>query len=180
MDRQEKTISKNTVYRGRILNLRVDNVQFPDGRRTQREVVEHTPAVGIVAISDKCLFLVEQYRYAVQETLFEIPAGLIEPGETPEQTAHRELQEEIGYRAQRLEPLGRLYVSPGFTDEVVFLFLAEGLTPSKLPADDDESITVRRFPWSSVWEMIRDETIRDGKTVAILTRLALERKIPYH
>lgn len=180
MDQRERPIASRSVYEGAILNLRVDDVVMPNGRETKREVVEHSPAVGIVAVQDGCLFLVEQFRYAVRTSLLEIPAGIVEKGESPVETACREIQEEIGYRADRMEEIGRLYTSPGFSEEELIFFWADGLSPSKLPADDDESIVVRKVPIPEVWNMIRDGTIRDGKTVAILSRLALEGKIAYH
>ncbi len=176
----EKPIEKKTLYKGRILDLQLDKVILPNGKETVREVVRHRPAVGIVAVQDGAIFFVRQFRYALNDFILEIPAGIMEDGETPVETAAREIQEEIGYRAGRLENIGRIYTSPGFCDEEIILFWAEGLVPSRLPADDDEFIDIQLHPFSRVWKMIQDGIITDGKTVAALSRLALEGKIAYH
>ncbi len=113
MHREEERVSGNLVYRGRILNLRLDNVRLPNGRRALREVVEHAPAVAIVAETrEKELLLVRQFRYPAGESLLEVPAGLVEPGESSIETAVRELQEETGYSAGKIEEICRFYTSP--------------------------------------------------------------------
>ncbi|HPI98487.1 MAG TPA: NUDIX hydrolase [Synergistales bacterium] len=168
----EKPVSRNILYRGRILNLRVDKVEFPNGKRTSREVVEHEAAVGIIPITnDGQVVLVKQYRYAVCGELLEIPAGIVEKGEDPINTASRELREETGHDARRLKELGRFYTSPGFSNELLILYLAEDLFPSKLKEDDDEFIEVVEWPISEIDNTFLREKIRDGKTFAALSWL---------
>jgi len=168
----EKPVSRNILYRGRILNLRVDKVEFPNGKRTSREVVEHEAAVGIIPITnDGKVVLVKQYRYAVCGELLEIPAGIVEKGEDPINTASRELREETGHDARRLKELGRFYTSPGFSNELLILYLAEDLFPSKLKEDDDEFIEVVEWPISEIDNTFLREKIRDGKTFAALSWL---------
>ncbi|MBN1332921.1 MAG: NUDIX hydrolase [Synergistales bacterium] len=168
----EKPVSRNILYRGRILNLRVDKVEFPNSKRTSREVIEHEAAVGIIPITqDDHVILVKQYRYAVSEALLEIPAGIVEKGEDPVKTASRELREETGYDAEKLTEIGRFYTSPGFSNELLILYLAESLFPSKLQEDEDEFIEVLHYPFSELDQNFLKEKVRDGKTFAALSWL---------
>lgn len=154
------------VYDGHVLNLRVDSVLFPSGSVKPREVIEHRPAVGIIAVdSEGCIILVSQYRHAVDEEILEIPAGIVEPGENNLDAAVRELQEEIGYRPASIRKLMSVYSSPGFTNEIITLFYATELTKSKLPEDDDEFINVVKVPLKEAEKMMLDGRIKDGKTV---------------
>lgn len=180
MDPKEKTISTKVLYEGRVLDLHVDQVELPNGRITSREAVRHAPAVGIVAVEENFIYMVRQFRHAVDDSILEIPAGIVEPGETPVQTAAREIQEEIGLKAESLEEIGRIYSSPGFSDEEIVLFWAEGLSPSKLPADDDEFIEVVKVPIDKLCHMMDNGDIKDGKTIAAICRMALKGKIAYH
>lgn len=162
-------IGSEYVYEGKIVNLRVDRVRFPSGDIKPREVVEHRPAVAILAAdADGCVYLVSQYRHAVGETLYEIPAGLVEKGESSAGTASRELQEEAGLRPGQLREIFTLYSSPGFSDEKIIFFWATDLTSSKLPQDDDEFVGVDKFSLSETRQMIENGQIRDAKTVAAL------------
>ncbi|MDD3688966.1 MAG: NUDIX hydrolase [Synergistaceae bacterium] len=170
MDTREKTISKNTAYRGRILNLRIDKVEIPGGKKTIREVVEHSPAVAILPVADDgSVLLIRQYRYAIGEDILEIPAGLVEPGEDFDRCAERELQEEIGYFPGTLKEIGRMYNSPGFCTEMLVLYLASNLKPSKLQADVDEFIHLNPVPPGEIASILGDGRIRDGKTFAALS-----------
>lgn len=163
------TIDNEYVYEGKILNLRVDRVRFPSGGIKLREVVEHRPAVAILATdADGCVYLVSQYRHAVGETLYEIPAGLVENGENNAETASRELQEEAGLKPGSLKEIFTLYSSPGFSDEKIIFFWATDLTSSKLPQDDDECVVAEKFSLSDIRRMIDDGRISDAKTVAAL------------
>lgn len=167
--RQGDIVGNEYVYEGKILNLRVDRVRFPSGDIKLREVVEHRPAVAILAADgDGCVYLVSQYRHAVGETLYEIPAGLVEEGESNAETASRELQEEAGLKPGSLREIFTLYSSPGFSDEKIVFFLATDLTPSKLPQDDDECVIANKFSLSEIRRMIEDGRINDAKTVAAL------------
>ncbi len=165
----ETRLSTETVFEGKIVTVRVDAVSLPNGVKVVREVVEHRPAVAIVPFDDnREVILVSQFRYPVGEQLLEVPAGTIEVSETPEQCADRELQEEIGYRAREMRSLGSFWTAPGFSDELMYAFIATGLEPSKLESDEDEDITVVRVPVSRIREMIEAGEIRDSKTIAAL------------
>ena len=163
----ERAVARRDVYDGRIVQLHVDEVELPNGHRTTREVVEHSDAVVVLPVdrSGRAL-LVRQYRYPIGRDLLEAPAGGIDPGESPEQAAQRELQEEIGYRAGRLDGLGAFWTAPGFCTEYMYAYLARDLSPSSLPPDEDEDIVVERHSLDSIREMIRDGRIVDAKTIA--------------
>ena len=154
-------------YKGHIIDVRVDTVKFPSGAEKLREVVLHSPAVAMLAEdAEGGIFLVKQYRHAVDEEIYEIPAGLVEEGESPEETAARELQEEIGRRPGRMERIAELYSSPGFTTEKITMFYATELSDSKLPEDDDEYIKVRKFSPAELAALVADGGVKDGKTLA--------------
>ena len=156
-----------------MIQVRVDEVRLSNGRRTVREVADRANAVVIAPIDDAGnVVLVRQYRYAVEEALLEAPAGMVEPGEDPDDCAQRELQEETGYRAEEMRSLGGFWISPGFCSEYQYAYVARGLTPSKLEADYDEDIAVERYPLSEIPAMIRDGRIRDAKSVAVLLMAA--------
>lgn len=167
MSTRERTLSSNVAYRGRILNLRIDKVALPTGRMSTREVVEHAPAVAIIPeLNDGTVLLVEQFRYAVNRLILEIPAGLVEEGETPLEAAHRELMEEIGYDADSFVEVGRFFTSPGFSNEVIVLYHATGLHPARLEADDDEFIRVVEVPKNLLPAVLAEQETMDGKSMA--------------
>lgn len=164
---EEQTVSSEYVYRGRAVSLRVDTVELSGGRRTTREVVEHSDSVGIVAIdAEDNVLLVRQFRKSVEESLLEIPAGGIHPGEDPTDCARRELQEETGYLPQRLERVGGFYSGPGYCSEYLHLFLATDLKPSRLHANDTESIKLVRVPIPQVPDLVAKGEINDAKSIA--------------
>lgn len=166
-DNIEKMISSKNIYKGRIVNLRVDEVVLPDGKITSREVVEYAGAVAVVPVNEKGeLLLVRQYRYAVGETLLEIPAGKIERGEDYASSAARELVEETGYEAGNLKHLISFYSTPGFTNEQIHLFLATELTLKVQDLDEDEFIEVESVNMKKAAEMIMSGEICDAKSVA--------------
>ncbi len=169
MTERPQVINQETVFSGRIIETRVDTLLMPDERQITREVVHHPGAVAIIPIdSDDNALLVRQYRYAVGLELLEIPAGVIEEGESPDVTAQRELREETGYASRNLRALGGIYSSPGFCDEFLYIYLARDLMESRLPGDDDEDITLERVPVSDVDRLIRLGEIQDAKSVAAL------------
>ena len=173
---RERTISSTRVYEGRILKLRVDTVELPGGRTSQREIVEHRGAVVIAAVDEqRNVLLVRQFRKAVGEFLLELPAGTLDPGETAEDCARREVQEETGFKAGKLEKLGGFYSAPGFLTEYLHLFLATELKPSRKAADDDEDIELVTTHLSQVSHLIATGEIRDAKSVAGLLRVMRER-----
>lgn len=161
--------SSETVFSGRIFEVRRDALLTADGLRYEREVVHHPGAVAIAPIdADGNVLMVRQYRHAAERHLLEIPAGVLESGESPDDTAQRELQEEVGFASRNLRALGGLYMSPGFCDEFIYIYLAKDLVPSRLPGDEDEDITVERVPMDRVEKLIRLGEIQDGKSVAAL------------
>ena len=150
----------------------MDTASLPGGKTARREVVEHRPSVVVVPVdSNGEMVLVRQFRYPVGETLLEAPAGNIEDGELPEECAQRELQEEIGYRAESLERLGSFWMSPGYCTELMHAFVARGLSPSSLDPDDDENIEVVRRSLSEARAMIERGEVRDAKTIAALSMM---------
>jgi len=164
--KKEEKICTNTVYKGRIVNLKVDSALLPSGKKTLREVIEHAPAVGILAVTDggKVIF-VKQYRYAVGEFLMEIPAGIVEEGESSEAAAKRELMEETGYRPGKLVEVCRVYPSPGFSNEVITLYVATELAEGSMEPDDDENIEVVLLTKPEIIKMVEEGKIKDGKTL---------------
>jgi len=165
-------LDSRVIHDGRVVHLSMDRVRFPDGSVGNLEFITHRGAAAVVPLkgkvgdADPTLVLVRQYRYAAGGLVFEIPAGLPEEGETWEACARRELEEEIGMRALRLEFLTRIFTTPGFTNEVIHLFLAEGLEPGSTNRDEDEFIEVVERPLSQVLGMIRRGEIVDGKSLA--------------
>ena len=150
--------------------MRVDRVQLPDGRESTRELVSHPGGVGVAALTDGGeLLLVQQYRYPYGAVLTEIPAGKRDPGEEPLETGRRELEEETGYVADRYEPLGTVYPSPGYTDEVIHLYLATGLHKTAAHPDEGEFLHVLRCPLSRLVQQALAGELPDAKTqIAIL------------
>lgn len=163
---EEKQVKSDTVYQGKIVNLRVDQVRLPSGSISTREVVEHSGSVGIMPIDkDGRVILIRQFRYPVGEVLWEIPAGKLEPGENPRDCARRELEEETSYSAGRLEKIVSFYTSPGFSSEMLHLFLGTDLVPGDGRPDDDENIRTYRLSREAVERMIENGEIRDAKTL---------------
>lgn len=168
----EQTLSTRSVFDGKIVNVRVDQVGLPNGSRVIREVVQHQPAVVIAPMDeDRNVLLVRQYRYPVSESLLEAPAGGLEEGETPEVGAQRELREEVGYAAQSLDLLASFWTAPGYCTEFMYAFWAQGLYVDKLDPDEDEQIVVERVPLVEASDLIRSGEIRDAKTIAALLLL---------
>ncbi len=169
LDLAELTLESQVMYRGRILNLRVDTVQLPSGRVAAREVAEHSDSVCIVPIDDDGnVVMVRQFRTPTGGALLEVPAGGVEAGEVSDETVQRELQEETGYRAGSIRQLAGFWLAPGWCDEYMYAYLATGLTPSKLAGDDDENIAVERVSLEQSLELIADGTINDAKSIAAL------------
>jgi ADP-ribose pyrophosphatase len=173
----ERTLQTELVYKGHVVNLRVDAVELPNGRKTKREIVEHGECVAIVAIdAQDNVILVRQFRKPVERCLLEVPAGGIDPGEEPEDCARRELEEETGYSAQNLEYLGGFYTSPGFCTEYMHLFLATGLEPGEIAPEADETIEVVPIPLAKITELITSGEICDAKSIAGLLRVVISHR----
>ena len=166
----EPTLSTNLVYQGRIVSLRVDTVQLRNGNQSIREIVERSDCVCVVPLdSSDNVIMVRQYRKAVEETLLEIPAGGIEPGEAPQEAVIREMQEEIGHTADTLRHLSSFWITPGYCTEMMHAYLATDLRPSSLQPDEDEDIQVVRVPLDKIPDMVRRGEIKDGKSITALS-----------
>src|SRR5205823_11445599 len=163
-------LATRRIYTGRVINLDVDSVRFPDGSTGELEVIRHPGAAAVVPFAsdprgeDPTVLLIQQYRYATNGTLIEIPAGRLNPGEDPRVCAERELLEEVGVTAGRLERLTTIWTTPGFTDERIHLFWAADLTAGQHAREPDEFIEVTPKPLSEVLKLIRDGVISDAKT----------------
>jgi ADP-ribose pyrophosphatase len=170
----EEILKSEYLYRGKILNVRLDEVRLTDDRKPRvvaREIVEHRGAVAIVALDTQArVLLVQQYRSAAQRELLEIPAGTLEVGEDPALCAVRELKEETGYSAANWENIGMMYSSPGFCTEKMYLFLAHNLTASATSPEDDESLQVELVPFSEAVAKIERGEIIDAKSIVGLMR----------
>lgn len=166
MEFYESTISSKQIFSGHLLKLRVDEVLLPNGRKSTREIVEHPGAVAVVAITgnDEVL-LVRQYRKAVERELLEIPAGKLEKGESKETCVKRELMEETGYYPNELEYLTSFYTSPGFSNEIIHLFLGKKLIRKAKDADFDEYLQAEKVPFKKVLDKIKSGEIIDSKTI---------------
>ena len=160
------------IYRGRIVALSSETIILADGSERIREVVRHPGATAIVPlISPDEVVLIKQFRYCTGKTLWEIPAGTLEPGELPIECAKRELMEETGYAAGKIEPMGGFYTSPGFCTEFLHLFIATELEPCEADLDDDEQLTVHRIRIEEALDKIDSGEIVDAKTIVGLMRL---------
>lgn len=169
-----RVIATKRIYEGRVINLRVDTVE-EKGKQLERVIVEHRGAVVIVPLDAKGrVLMVRQYRHAAGRALLELPAGGLDHGEKPRATAQRELQEEIGYKAAKLNRIIGFFTVPGFCEEYMHLFIAAGLSPSRLQHDDDEDIKVEPVPLAKIPALIRTGRIEDAKSiVGLLTYLYL-------
>lgn len=160
-------LSSQVIYAGKVFGIRRDEVIEPSGVRTTREMITHPGSVVVLPVlPDGRVVLIQQYRYAAREYLWELVAGRIDPGETPLQGAERELKEETGYRAKSFRIFLEFFPTPGFLEEKMFLLLADGLTPGKARPEDDEKIISRAYNHKELNEMLRKGKLRDAKTIA--------------
>lgn len=167
MDLSETRISGKRVFDGLIIHVDRDTVLLPDGNESQREIVRHPGAAAVVPVLDSGkVVMVRQYRYSIGETTLEIPAGKLDAGEEVLACARRELEEETGYRCETLTKLVSFVSSPGFTDEIIHIYLARGLKPGKAGGDEDEFIETEEVPLETLVDMVLEGAIRDGKSIA--------------
>jgi len=163
------TIAVNRKYEGNRISLRVDTARFEDGPEFDREIVEHPGSVVLVPITDDGkVLLIRQYRQAAERFLLEASAGTREAGESPEVTAHRELQEEVGYKAGKLIPIGGSWVAPGYSTEYSHMYIAIDLEPAPLPSDDGEDIVVEEVDFDDLHRLIAEGKLEDQMSIAAL------------
>jgi len=167
-------VSTRRMYSGRIINLDIDTVRFPNGTIGELEMIRHPGASAVVpfltdpAGDDPTVLLIRQYRYAAERYLYEVPAGRLDPGEAPDACARRELREETGCQAERVEHLITMYTTPGFTDEKIHLFMATGITRGEDAREADEFIETETMPLSRALSLVERGEIQDGKTALAL------------
>lgn len=168
-----KLIERRSVFDGRIVKLSVDTVRLPNGNVAELELIRHQGAAAVVPVDDdRNVLLVRQYRHAAGGWLLEVPAGKLDPGESPETCALREVEEETGFSPEELIPMGWIFTTPGFTDEKIWLFAAKGLRETKQQLEDDEVLTVERFPLDEAVALATRGELRDAKSVCSLLRLS--------
>ena len=162
----EKTIGTKTIYQGRIIDVQVEEVILPNGKKGMREVVKHPGAVAVIAKTenDKYLF-VRQYRKPLERTIVEIPAGKVEKNEDPSETVKRELYEETGYKCEQINHLISFYTSPGFANEIIHLYEASHLIEGEQHTEEDEFVDVLELTLDEAQQLIEQQEIIDAKTV---------------
>jgi len=165
---EEKTISTEKIFNGRIISLQVDEVMLPNGSTSKREIIKHPGAVAVIAITEEGkLVVVEQYRKALEKAIVEIPAGKLEKDEDPALCARRELEEETGYGCKEMKLISSFYTSPGFADEIVHVYLASGLYKIENAAelDEDEFVNLMEITMEEAQSLITEQKIFDAKTM---------------
>lgn len=177
---EEKTIYTERIFEGKVINLRVDDVVLPNGKNSKRELVEHPGGVSVLAVTDESkIVLVEQYRKPMELTTLEIPAGKREKGEEPIVTAQRELEEETDYTCERLEYIHSFYTSPGFADELLYLYEAIGLKKNEkeVHLDEDEFVEIVEVTLEEALELIKIGRIKDAKTIIAIQYYQLKNNL---
>lgn len=165
--KEPQVLSSEIVYEGKVFGIRRDEVIEPTGVRTTREMITHPGSVVVLPVlPDGRVLLIQQYRYAARQYLWELVAGRMDGGETPEEGAARELREETGYRAKKFKVFLEFFPTPGFLEEKMYLLLAEGLTPGEAEPEEDEKIVARAYTHKELDEMLRKKKLRDAKTIA--------------
>lgn len=174
MNLNEKQLSKEYIYKGKIINLRRDNALLPNGKTAFREIVEHNGGVCVVPLdNDGNIYMVNQFRYPYSEIVTEIPAGKLEKGEDPLEAGKRELKEEVGAIAENYTFLGKLYPSPGYCGEIIYMYLAQNLTFGDTNPDDDEFLEPIKTPLKKAVDMILNGELADSKTQAAVLKTYL-------
>ena len=173
---KEKTINSKKIYDGKVVKLFVDEVLTCNKRKSYREIIKHNGGVCVLAVIDNKIILEKQYRYAYDEILYELPAGKLEEGEIPEVAAKRELLEETGYEANKLIDYGVMYPTCGYSNEKIYLYVADGLSKKQRNLDEDEFIDIEFVEIDKVVEMINQGIIKDAKTICLISKYLLANK----
>jgi ADP-ribose pyrophosphatase len=161
-----ETIHSEKKYQGKAFHVRQDQVRLPDGQAVRLDIVEHVGAVTLIPVDETGqIWFVRQYRHATRKMLLELPAGTLEPGEHPENCAHRELREETGMACKELLKLGEFYLAPGYSTEFMYIFQATGLYPDPLPGDSDEFLSIEKIPLEQAFRMGITGEIEDAKSL---------------
>jgi ADP-ribose pyrophosphatase len=167
--KKDQVVATKLVYKGKLINVRIDEIILKNGTKYSREIVEHPGAVTVLAfLNNDTVLMVRQYRRAADKVLLELPAGTLNNNETPEECALRELEEETGYRAHKIEKLGSFYLAPGYSTEKIHAFFASELEEKKQKLEIDEDIKVEKVRIKDLLVMINDGKIEDAKTLASL------------
>ena len=164
VDLKEKVFESTNLYEGKIINLRIDKVELPDGQKSSREIVENSEAIAVIPYQQEKVILINQYRSAIKDELIEIPAGKIELNEKPIEAARRELEEETGYKAGNFKKIGDFYTSPGFTTEIIHLYLATDLSQYSQKQDAEEFIEIKEFTIKELRKLVKEKKLKDLKT----------------
>lgn len=164
-----ETLESETIFRGKVFDVRQDEVRLPDGGQTRLDIVVHNSSVTLLPVDEQGrIWFVRQYRHPAETQLLELPAGVMEGNESAEACAYREVREEIGMAAGRLEKVGEFYLAPGYSTEYMYVFVARELSPAPLPGDEDEFISVEKIPVGEVYAMAERGELRDSKSLAAL------------
>lgn len=177
MPHSEKTLSSQEMFRGRVFRVTLDQIELEDGKKSVREIVHHHGGACVLPVTDDGkVLMVRQFRYALQEELWELPAGKLEADEDPFEAAKRELGEECGVDADRFINLGVLYPTVGYDSEKIYIWAATGLHPVGQHLDEGEFLDVAAKPFDEVLDMVLRDEIRDSKTVAAVLKYAVLRQ----
>ena len=174
MEFTEQTLNSQLIYEGKVVKVFKDSVELSTGKKSFREFVKHSGGVVILAVKGDKILLVKQFRYPLEEVMFELPAGKLEIGEDPFEAAKRELEEETGYCANKWTPLGYVYTSPGYSDEKLYLYKAEDLEFTHCHPDEGEIIEAFEYKYEDVLKMVDNGEINDAKTLCALLRAKIK------
>ena len=170
----EKTINSTSVFDGRILHITLDDVELEDGKKSKREVVKHPGGVTVAALdNDNNLLFVRQFRYPYKEVVLELPAGKLEKGSTPLENGKRELLEETGAQGYSYTSLGQLYPSPGYTNEIIHLYVCRIKSEGESKPDEGEFLNVKKIPLDKAVEMVLNNQLPDAKTQVAVLKTAM-------
>ena len=175
MNLTEKTVKQNVVFEGKIIRVRCDDAELPDGKPCKREVVDHAGGASVLYVREGKVLLVRQFRYPYMEETLEIPAGKLNPGEDPARTAARELAEETGWQPASVEHMFTIYPTPGYSAEKIYIYRAHGVSEGQVHPDEDEFVTAAFYPVDEVLSMIERGEIKDAKTIIAVMSLRLQK-----